>query len=131
MNSRVYEITRKTWKHCRKLNEIHLWPQFLHLQNEEQLSSLDHCGENVRDTCKVPRTMKAQSAQARERIFLLLFNLSYRDSKTAGDFLKSYEKCLCTSLMKEMGMSSDFQNRYVCACQVVLVVSASVRPYGL
>ena len=76
--------------------------------------------------------MKAQSgAQARERIFLLLFNLSYRDSKRAGDFLKSYEKCLRTSLMKEMWMSSDFRNRYECACRVVLVVSDSVRPYGL
>ena len=76
--------------------------------------------------------MEAQSgAQAWERIFLLLFSLSYRDSKRAGDFLESYEKCLHTSLMKEMWMSSDFQNRYVCACQVVFVVSDSVRPYGL
>ena len=49
MNSRVYEIIGKTWKHCQKLNGIHLWPQFLHLQNEEQLASLDHSGENTRE----------------------------------------------------------------------------------
>ena len=73
-------------------------------------------------TCDAPRTMKAQSgAQACERISLLLFNLSYRDSKRAGNFLTSYEKCLLTSLMKETWVSSDFQNGYVCACQVVLV----------